>query len=68
MPQTITKFWGPFRGRVTLNFNWPVIKFLIGEVPPLTLRGMTGVIGWPSSQCACIGQAATRRSKPGPTS
>src|SRR6201990_1333748 len=27
------------------GFNWPVIKFLIGEVPPLTLRGMTGVIG-----------------------
>jgi drug/metabolite transporter (DMT)-like permease len=27
------------------GFNWPVIKFLIGELPPLTLRGLTGVIG-----------------------
>jgi drug/metabolite transporter (DMT)-like permease len=27
------------------GFNWPVIKFLIGEMPPLTLRGATGVIG-----------------------
>lgn len=26
MPQTIRKFWGPVRGRVTLNFNWPVIN------------------------------------------
>jgi drug/metabolite transporter (DMT)-like permease len=27
------------------GFNWPVTKFLIGELPPLTLRGLTGVIG-----------------------
>jgi drug/metabolite transporter (DMT)-like permease len=27
------------------GFNWPVTKFLIGELPPLTLRGITGVIG-----------------------
>ena len=27
------------------GFNWPVTKFLIGELPPLTLRGVTGVIG-----------------------
>ncbi|KJC55725.1 multidrug DMT transporter permease [Bradyrhizobium sp. LTSPM299] len=27
------------------GFNWPVTKFLIGELPPLTLRGATGVIG-----------------------
>jgi hypothetical protein len=26
MPQTIRKFWGPLRGRATLNFNWPVIN------------------------------------------
>ena len=26
MPQTIRKFWGPFRGRVTLNYNWPAIN------------------------------------------
>lgn len=25
MPQTIRKYWGPFKGRVTLNFNWPII-------------------------------------------
>ncbi len=27
------------------GFNWPVTKFLIGEIPPLTLRGVTGVTG-----------------------
>src|SRR6201985_3724229 len=27
------------------GFNWPVTKFLLGEWPPLTLRGMSGVIG-----------------------
>src|SRR5882757_10451614 len=27
------------------GFNWPVTKFLLGELPPLTLRGLTGVIG-----------------------
>jgi drug/metabolite transporter (DMT)-like permease len=27
------------------GFNWPVTKFLISELPPLTLRGSTGVIG-----------------------
>jgi drug/metabolite transporter (DMT)-like permease len=25
--------------------NWPVTKYLLGELPPLTLRGTTGVIG-----------------------
>lgn len=27
------------------GFNWPVTKYLITEVPPLTLRGITGVLG-----------------------
>jgi drug/metabolite transporter (DMT)-like permease len=27
------------------GFNWPVTKFLLGELPPLTLRGTTGMIG-----------------------
>lgn len=27
------------------GFNWPATKFLLGELPPLTLRGTTGVIG-----------------------
>lgn len=27
------------------GFNWPVTKFLLGELPPLTLRGVTGVLG-----------------------
>ncbi len=27
------------------GFNWPVTKYLIGELPPLTLRGTTGVVG-----------------------
>ncbi|MFT4296352.1 MAG: hypothetical protein QM582_13160 [Micropruina sp.] len=26
MPQTIRKYWGPFQGRVTLNFNWAAIN------------------------------------------
>jgi drug/metabolite transporter (DMT)-like permease len=27
------------------GFNWPVTKYLLGEVPPLILRGTTGVVG-----------------------
>jgi drug/metabolite transporter (DMT)-like permease len=27
------------------GFNWPAMKFLIGELPVLTLRGSSGVIG-----------------------
>jgi drug/metabolite transporter (DMT)-like permease len=27
------------------GFNWPITKFLLSELPPLTLRGSTGVIG-----------------------
>jgi drug/metabolite transporter (DMT)-like permease len=27
------------------GFNWPVTKYLIGELPPLTLRGGSGVVG-----------------------
>ena len=27
------------------GFNWPVTKYLLGELPPLTLRGVTGMIG-----------------------
>ena len=27
------------------GFNWPSTKFLLSELPPLTLRGITGVIG-----------------------
>jgi drug/metabolite transporter (DMT)-like permease len=27
------------------GFNWPVTKYLLDELPPLTLRGTTGVIG-----------------------
>jgi drug/metabolite transporter (DMT)-like permease len=27
------------------GFNWPVTKYLIGYLPPLTLRGATGIIG-----------------------
>lgn len=26
MPRTIRKYWGPHKGRVTLNFNWPIIN------------------------------------------
>jgi drug/metabolite transporter (DMT)-like permease len=27
------------------GFNWPATKFLLGYLPPLTLRGTTGVLG-----------------------
>ena len=27
------------------GFNWPIVKFLLGYLPPMTLRGTTGVIG-----------------------
>src|SRR5579863_7431316 len=27
------------------GFNWPITKFLLGHLPPLTLRGATGVVG-----------------------
>ena len=27
------------------GFNWPVTKYLLSELPPLTLRGSTGVLG-----------------------
>jgi drug/metabolite transporter (DMT)-like permease len=27
------------------GLNWPVTKYLLSEMPPLTLRGVTGVIG-----------------------
>lgn len=27
------------------GFNWPVTKYLLSELPPLTLRGVTGVAG-----------------------
>jgi drug/metabolite transporter (DMT)-like permease len=27
------------------GFNWPVTKYLLSELPPLTLRGVTGVVG-----------------------
>ena len=30
---------------VRWGFNWPVTKYLLSELPPLTLRGSTGVIG-----------------------
>jgi hypothetical protein len=26
MPQTIRKYWGAFQGRVSLNYNWPIIN------------------------------------------
>src|SRR4051812_5296565 len=27
------------------GFNWPVTKYLLNELPPLTMRGSTGVVG-----------------------
>lgn len=30
---------------VMWGFNWPVMKFLVGELPPLTMRGWAGLVG-----------------------
>ena len=30
---------------VCWGFNWPIVKYLIGYLPPLTLRGVSGVLG-----------------------
>jgi drug/metabolite transporter (DMT)-like permease len=30
---------------VAWGFNWPIAKFLLSELPPLTFRGVTGVLG-----------------------
>ena len=27
------------------GFNWPINKYLLSELPPLTMRGLTGVVG-----------------------
>jgi len=27
------------------GFNWPIMKYLLSELPPLTMRGLTGVAG-----------------------
>jgi drug/metabolite transporter (DMT)-like permease len=27
------------------GFNWPITKYLLSQLPPLTLRGVTGVVG-----------------------
>src|SRR3954454_13295460 len=27
------------------GFNWPITKYMLAELPPLTLRGTTGVVG-----------------------
>ena len=41
------------------GFNWPVTKYLLGELPPLTLRGVTGVIGalLLAALAICVGKA-----------
>jgi drug/metabolite transporter (DMT)-like permease len=30
---------------VAWGFNWPIAKFLLSELPPLTFRGVTGMLG-----------------------
>src|SRR5476649_3039507 len=34
------------------GFNWPVTKYLLSELPPLTMRGGTGVVG--AALLACL--------------
>lgn len=43
------------------GFNWPVTKFLLGELPPLTLRGVTGVIGALLLAALALGRGQTLR-------
>ena len=40
------------------GFNWPVTKYLLSELPPLTLRGGSGVIGAALLAAACDACAA----------
>src|SRR5258708_40182270 len=56
------------------GFNWPVTKYLLSELPPLTLRGLTGVIGAsllagvgpaPGPGRRCSRSASPRRALPG---
>src|SRR6266699_824389 len=46
------------------GFNWPVTKYLLGELPPLTLRGTTGVIG--AALLAVLAIARDQSLKVGP--
>src|SRR3954463_6373384 len=43
------------------GFNWPVTKYLLSELPPLTLRGTTGVIG--ATLLACMALARSQSLK-----
>src|SRR4051794_41380509 len=45
------------------GFNWPVTKYLLSELPPLTLRGTTGVIG--ATLLACLALARSQSLKVG---
>ena len=42
------------------GFNWPVTKYLLSELPPLTLRGTTGVVG--AAAAGRAGAGARRRA------
>jgi drug/metabolite transporter (DMT)-like permease len=46
------------------GFNWPVTKYLLGELPPLTLRGVTGVIGAALLAALAIARGQSLRVNP----
>src|SRR5215471_7213691 len=46
------------------GFNWPVTKFLIGELPPLTLRGVAGVIGAGAGRARAAARTKPERLRP----
>ncbi len=47
------------------GFNWPVTKYLLGELPPLTLRGSTGVIGAGLLAALAVMRGQSMKVRPG---
>src|ERR1700694_1871805 len=47
-PRAAIRPWGLMFLAITSicwGFNWPINKYLLSELPPLTMRGCTGAVG-----------------------
>ena len=47
------------------GLNWPVMKFLIAELPPLTARGYTGIVGGGLLMLLALSRGESLRVAPG---
>ena len=47
------------------GLNWPVMKFLIAELPPLTARGFTGLVGGGLLMLLALWRGESLRVAPG---